>query len=106
MRPTGSRDYFEENRNTSIVVLDKDAMLEFHFDEQGLDRGEDPTLTNNKSQRVPETSSAGYLKRLGVNRVPVELSAVPLLTEQSSMPVVSASNAAHSVWSSATTNKP
>ena len=78
-----------------MVIYDKDTMLEFHFDEQGLNkRGEG---SKNDTHKVPEQPK----KYHGMDsRTLAESAAVPSMDEQPSMPVVSASNATSSVWSS------
>ena len=83
-----------EQGRKSVVVYDKDAMLEFHYDEQG--RGKKGRQHNDRYQRVPEPSDEHFR---------IESAAVPSLAETPSEPTVSASDAAQLVWSSATTNK-
>lgn len=83
----------------SVVVYDKNAMLEFHYDEQG--RGKKGRQHNDRYQRVPEPSDEHFR----IDFQPMESAAVPSLAETPSEPTVSASDAAQLVWSSATTNK-
>ena len=94
-----------DERNRSVVIYDRDAMLEFHYDEQGHDKSEKPVERDrkNKYQRVPDTTATN--RHLGADFGATESAAVPSLVEQPSIPAVSASDAVHLAWNSATNNK-
>ena len=94
-----------DERNRSVVIYDRDAMLEFHYDEQCHGKNEKLVERDrkNKYQRVPDTTTTN--RHLSADFRATESAAVPSLAEQPSIPTASASNAVHSAWNSATSNK-
>ena len=83
-----------------MVAYDQDAMLEFHYEEQGHS-SRDERKHKNKYQRVPETAKEHFKIDFGG----IESAAVPSHNEQASLPAVSVSNATQSAWSSDTITK-
>lgn len=95
-----------DERNRSVVIYDRDAILEFHYDEQG--HGQNEKLVErdrkNKYQRVPDATTTTN-RHLGADFGATESAAVPSLAEQPSIPTASASDDVHSAWNSTTTTK-
>lgn len=93
-----------DESNRSVVIYDSNAMVEFHYDEQGHGRDEKHAERDrkNKYQRVPDSSTN---KHLGIDFGAAESATVPSLAEQPSLPPASASDTLHSAWNSAVSNK-
>lgn len=77
------------------MAYDQDAMLEFHYEEQGhcSNPGERKHESKHQLQRVP-----GHAKNFDFGGIETA-AAIPSLTEQASLPVTSASSAVQSLWS-------
>ena len=84
-------------KRKSVVVYDQDAMLEFHYEEQDHSHKK----RKSKHQRVSDQTAKEHFS-IDFGGVESSAAAVPSLTEQASLPLASASNAAESIWNSGT----
>ena len=77
-------------------------MLEFHYDEQGHDKGkgEKRKIVETRCQKVPEPAKKHF-----DFRALAETATVPSIDKQPSLPVTSTSNATSVVWSTNTSHK-
>ena len=91
-----------DERDRSVVIYDRDAMLEFHYDEQGHGKTEERNRQT-KYQRVPDTTTT--TRHLGTDFGATESAAVPSLAEQPSIPNALANDAIHTAWNSVMSNK-